>query len=125
MFVRLIKTPDDFGEQVTPGGIVVNVDGKDVKWKMGQVVAVGPGRVMPLAKVDYTATASGGSYDVQREPMGVAVGDRVMFAYAEFTCRLRGEEHVIIKDGNIAAVLERKAETEHDTDLRRRRRTGD
>jgi len=85
----LIKQIDS--EEVTKGGIVLPDTAKE-KPQEGEVLAVGPGKMLDNG---------------QRAPMEVKVGDRVLFAkYAGSEIKQGGEEYMILNsERDILAVL--------------------
>jgi chaperonin GroES len=85
----LIKQIDS--EEVTKGGIVLPDTAKE-KPQEGEVLAVGPGKMLDNG---------------QRAPMEVQVGDRVLFAkYAGSEIKQGGEEYMILNsERDILAVL--------------------
>jgi len=79
-------------EQKTKGGIIIPDTAKE-KPVEGIVVAVGPGR----AKKDGS-----------KIPMEVKVKDRVLFArYAGTEVKIEGEEHLMMKEEDVLAVIEK------------------
>jgi len=85
----LIKQIDS--EEVTKGGIVLPDTAKE-KPQEGEVLAVGPGKLLDNG---------------QRAPMEVKVGDRVLFAkYAGSEIKQGGEEYMILNsERDILAVI--------------------
>jgi len=78
------------GETKTKGGIIIPDTAKE-KPVEGQVVAVGSGKVMKGGKV--------------RAPE-LKVGDRILFGkYSGTEVKLDGEEHVILTEDDVLAVL--------------------
>jgi chaperonin GroES len=78
-------------EEVTKSGIVLPDTAKE-KPQQGEVLAVGPGRVLD---------------DGSRVNMDVANGDRVLFAkYAGTEFKLEDDELLILSEKDILAVLE-------------------
>jgi chaperonin GroES len=79
-------------EEKTKGGIVIPDTAKE-KSVEGIVVAVGTGR----AKKDGS-----------KIPMEVKVKDRVLFArYAGTEVKIEGEEHLMMKEDDVLAVIEK------------------
>jgi chaperonin GroES len=79
------------GEEKTAGGIIIPDTAKE-KPQQGRVVAAGPGKV---------------GDDGKRQPMGVKPGDRILFAkYSGNDVVLDGEEHLIMREEDVLAVLE-------------------
>jgi chaperonin GroES len=84
----LIKRVDE--EQKTSGGIIIPDTAKE-KPQEGRVIAVGNGKVTDEGKVI---------------PLEVAVGDRILFGkYSGSEITLDGEEHLIIREEDVLAVL--------------------
>ncbi|MGI9950871.1 co-chaperone GroES [Moorellaceae bacterium AZ2] len=78
-------------EEKTQGGIVLPDTAKE-KPQEGEVVAVGPGRILDNGT---------------RVAPEVKVGDRVVFAkYSGTEVKVDGEEYLIIRDSDILAVKE-------------------
>jgi chaperonin GroES len=76
-------------EEVTRGGIVLPDTAKE-KPQEGEVVAVGPGRVLENGKT---------------VPMEVNIGDRVLFAkYGGTEVKVDGEELIILRQDDVLAV---------------------
>lgn len=76
-------------EEKTAGGIVLPDTAKE-KPQEGEVVAVGPGRVLDNGK---------------RVPVEVKAGDRVVYAkYGGAEVKLEGVEYVILRESDILAV---------------------
>jgi chaperonin GroES len=79
------------GEEKTAGGIIIPDTAKE-KPQEGRVVAAGPGRI---------------GDDGKRQPMGVKAGDRILFGkYSGSDVILDGEEHLIMREEDVLAVLE-------------------
>ena len=79
-------------EEKTPGGIIIPDTAKE-KPQMGEVVAVGKGKVLQDGKVI---------------PLEVKVGDKVLFAkYAGTEVKIDGEEYLIMSEDEILAVIEK------------------
>jgi chaperonin GroES len=77
-------------EEVTKSGLIIPDTAKE-KPQEGMVVAVGPGKL---------------DEDGKRMPMDVAVGDKVLYAkYAGTEVKLEGEEHLIVKETDILAIV--------------------
>ncbi|MBM4383262.1 MAG: co-chaperone GroES [Deltaproteobacteria bacterium] len=84
----LIKRVDE--EQKTSGGIIIPDTAKE-KPQEGRVIAVGNGKVTDEGKLI---------------PLEVAVGDRILFGkYSGSEITLDGEEHLIIREEDVLAVL--------------------
>ena len=79
-------------EQKTSGGIIIPDTAKE-KPQEGKVIAVGPGKFDENGK---------------RLPMDVKKNDRVLFGkYAGSEIKLGGVEHVIMREDDIIAILEK------------------
>lgn len=86
----LIKRVEE--ENKTAGGIILPDTAKE-KPSEGKVIAVGEGRVTPDGKV---------------LPMSIKVGDTVLFSkWTGTEIKVDGEPHLIIKEGDILAIIER------------------
>ncbi len=84
----LIKRVEE--EKKTAGGIIIPDSAKE-KPQEGRVIAVGNGKVTDEGKVI---------------PLEVAVGDRILFGkYSGSEITLDGEEHLIIREEDVLAVL--------------------
>jgi chaperonin GroES len=78
-------------EEKTAGGIVLPDTAKE-KPQRGKVVAVGPGKLLENG---------------ERAPLSVKVGNTVIYGkYAGTEIKLEGEEHTIMRENEILAVLE-------------------
>jgi chaperonin GroES len=78
-------------EETTKGGIVIPDTAKE-KPIEGEVIAVGDGKLLESGK---------------RQPLQVKKGDRVLFGkYAGTEVKLEGEEHLIMREDEIIAVIE-------------------
>jgi chaperonin GroES len=85
----LVKRIDE--EQKTKGGIIIPDTAKE-KPQEGKVVAVGKGRVLDDGKVAELA---------------VKKGDKILFSkYAGTEIKLEGDEHIIIREDDVLAILE-------------------
>jgi len=79
-------------EEKTKGGIIIPDTAKE-KPQEGEVIAVGNGKVLE---------------DGTRVPLDVKAGDRVLFSkYAGTDIKLEGEEHLILREDDILAVIEK------------------
>lgn len=79
-------------EETTAGGILLPGSAKE-KPSQGEVVAVGTGKVLENGDV---------------RPMGVSVGDTVVFGqYAGSTVKIDGEELLIMSESEIFGVIEK------------------
>ena len=77
-------------EETTKGGIILATAAKE-KPLMAEVVAVGPG----------------GNVDGTEITMQVKVGDKVIYSkYAGTEVKLDGVEYIIVKQGDILAIVE-------------------
>ena len=91
---RIIVHRLDEGEQQI-GGIIIPDTAKE-KPQQGTVIAVGNG------KVNDAGT---------RIPLDVKAGDRILFGkYSGQEIKLDGEEYLIVKEDEVLAVIEDKAE---------------
>lgn len=80
------------GEEKTKGGIIIPDTAKE-KPLEGAVIAVGNGRILEDGKV---------------RPMDVKKGDVVLFGkYAGTEIKFDGEEHLILREDDILAVLDK------------------
>jgi len=78
-------------EDKTKGGIILPDTAKE-KPQKGKIVAVGSGKMLE---------------DGKKQPMSVKKGDKVIFAsYAGTDVQIDGEEHLIMKEEDILAVIE-------------------
>ncbi|HET9867562.1 MAG TPA: co-chaperone GroES [Nitrospira sp.] len=74
-----------------PGGIIIPDTAKD-KPQEGEILAVGPGRMMN---------------DGQRQPMAVAIGDTVLFGkYAGTEIKLDQEDLLVMRESDLLGRLE-------------------
>ena len=79
-------------EEKTKGGIIIPDTAKE-KPLEGIVVAAGKGRVLDDGKI---------------QPLQVKEGDRVLFGrYSGTDVKLEGDEHLIVKEEDILAVIEK------------------
>ena len=77
-------------EETTRGGIILTNSAKE-KPVMAEVLAVGPG----------------GNVDGKEITMNVSVGQKVIYSkYAGTEVKLDGEEYIIVRQGDILAVVE-------------------
>ena len=77
-------------EETTRSGIVLPDTAKE-KPQEGTIIAAGPGRI---------------NEDGERVPMDVKVGDSVLYAkYAGTEYKIDNEEHLIVKESDILAVV--------------------
>ena len=85
----LVKRLDS--EEKTKGGIIIP-DTAQGKPQEGKVVAVGKGRILDGGEV---------------QELTVKKGDKILFSkYAGTEINLEGEEHLIVREDDILAVLE-------------------
>lgn len=88
----VVKPLED--EERTKGGIVLPDTAKE-KPQRGEVVAVGPG--------EWDQDGE------KRLPLEVKVGDHVLYAkYAGAEIKIDGQEHLILRQGDILAIVERE-----------------
>ncbi len=86
---RVIIKPSE-AEEKSKGGIIVPDTAKE-KPVVGEVVAVGPGKV---------------SDDGKKVPMEVKVGDKVLYGkYSGTEVTVEGEEYLIMREADIFAVV--------------------
>ncbi|MGI6035048.1 MAG: co-chaperone GroES [Limnochordia bacterium] len=79
-------------EERTKGGIVLPDTAKE-KPQQGEIIAVGPGKVLDNG---------------ERLPVEVKQGDLVIFAkYGGTEVKVKGEEYLILRESDILAVLEK------------------
>ncbi|MBI4811831.1 co-chaperone GroES [Candidatus Falkowbacteria bacterium] len=79
-------------DEVTAAGIVLPDTVDKEKPEKGEVIAVGPGKLLESG---------------QRAPMSVKVGDKVMFKkYSPDEIKVDKEEYLVISEGDIMAILE-------------------
>src|SRR6201988_1871200 len=80
-------------EEKTAGGIVLPDTAKE-KPQRGKVLAVGPGRRLDRG---------------ERRPPSVKVGDEVFYGkYAGSDVEINGSKYVILKEGDVLAIIERE-----------------
>lgn len=78
-------------EEITKSGIVLPDTAKNEKPEKGEVIAVGPGRLLDNG---------------QRAPMSVKVGDTVVFKkYAPDEITIDNQDFLVIADGDVIAVV--------------------
>jgi chaperonin GroES len=78
-------------EEKTKGGIIIPDTAKE-KPVEGKVVAVGEGKILE---------------DGKRQPLEVKKGDKVLFGkYAGTDIKIDGEEHLIMREDDIIAIVE-------------------
>ncbi|MBA3877472.1 MAG: co-chaperone GroES [Anaerolinea sp.] len=87
---RVVVTPTP-REEMTKSGIVLPDTAKE-KPQEGSIIAVGPGRILD---------------DGSREPMDVAVGQKVLYGkYAGTEFKVDGDELLIVSQKDILAIVE-------------------
>ena len=78
-------------EETTKGGIIIPDTAKE-KPSEGKVIAVGKGKLLENGKI---------------QPLEVKKGNKVLFAkYAGTEVKIDGEEHLIMREDDIIAVVE-------------------
>ena len=78
-------------EETTKGGIIIPDTAKE-KPAEGKVVAVGDGKILENGK---------------KQPLEIKKGDKVLFGkYAGTDITIEGEEHLIMREEDIIAILE-------------------
>jgi len=88
---RLIVKRLEEGEQRSAGGIIIPDTAKE-KPQEGKVLAVGAGKK---------------NEDGKRMPLDVKAGDRILFGkYSGSDIKIDGEEHLILREEDVLAVLE-------------------
>lgn len=79
-------------EEVTKSGIVIPATVEKERPEQGRVIAVGSGRLLDNG---------------QRAPMGVKVGDKILFSkYGPTEIKIEREEYLVIKEEDILAILQ-------------------
>ena len=79
-------------EEKTAGGILLPDTAKE-KPQQGEVIAVGPGKLLDSGKISA---------------MDVQVGDKIYYAkYGGTEVKVGGEEYIILRQDDILAVLEK------------------
>jgi chaperonin GroES len=79
-------------EEVTKGGIVLPDTAKE-KPQEGEVIAVGPGRILDSGKV---------------AAMDVKVGDKVVYSkYGGTEIKLNGDEFVVLRQDDVLGIVEK------------------
>jgi chaperonin GroES len=85
----IVKRLEEEGK--TKGGIIIPDTAKE-KPVEGKVIAVGEGRIKK---------------DGKKIPMEVKKGDRILFAkYAGTEVKIDGEEHLMMKEDDVLAIIE-------------------
>ena len=78
-------------ENKTKGGIIIPDSAKE-KPAEGKIIAAGNGKILD---------------DGKRQPLEVKKGDRVLFGkYAGTEIKMDGEEHLIMREDDIIAIIE-------------------
>ena len=78
-------------EETTKGGIIIPDTAKE-KPIEGKIVAVGAGKLLENGK---------------KQPLEVKKGDRILFGkYAGTDIKIEGEEHLIMREEDIIAIVE-------------------
>ncbi len=78
-------------QEITPGGIVLPDTAKE-RPQEGEVLAVGPGRLLDSGELC---------------PMDVKVGDRIVYSkYGGTEVKVDGEEYIILRQEDVLAVLD-------------------
>jgi chaperonin GroES len=86
---RVVIRPLEETAQTTAGGIVIPDTAKE-KPQLGEVVAVGPGRLNEEGK---------------KIPVGVKVGDKVFHTkYGGTNVKIDGDEYIILREDDILAI---------------------
>jgi chaperonin GroES len=81
-------------DEVTKSGIVLPETAEKEKPEKGEVVAVGPGKLLENG---------------QRAPMSVKVGDKVIFKkYSPDEIKIDKEEYLVIDESDIIGIIEEK-----------------
>lgn len=79
-------------EEITKSGIVLPDTMDKEKPEQGEIIAVGPGKLMDSGN---------------RAEMTVKVGDKVVFKkYSPDDIKLEGEEYLVINENDILAIIE-------------------
>lgn len=76
----------------TKGGIILPETAEKERPERGEVIAIGPGRLLDSG---------------QRAPIDVKVGDRIVFKkYSPDEIKVDNEEYLILEDTDIMAIIE-------------------
>ena len=79
------------GDKTSAGGIIIPDTAKE-KPQEGEVIAVGPGKMLEDGKV---------------QPMNVKAGDKILFGkYAGTDVKIDEEDYIIMREDDILGVLE-------------------
>lgn len=88
---RVIVIPASKETQTASGFLLPDTGDKEHS-EQGEVIAIGPGRLL-----------ENGS----RSPMTVAIGNKVMFKkYAPDAIKIEGKEYLVISESDIVAIIE-------------------
>ena len=88
---RVIVIPTS-KETQTASGFLLPDTGENERSEQGEVIAVGPGRLLESGA---------------RAPMTVAIGNKVMFKkYAPDEVKIDGKEYLVVSESDIIAVIE-------------------
>ena len=88
---RVLVKPEENSDEKSPSGIIIPDTAQKEKPERGEVIAVGPGK-----RGD----------DNELIPVGVKVGDTVMFSqYGYDEVKIGEEEYYIINESNILAII--------------------
>jgi chaperonin GroES len=88
---RVLVKRIDLGDKTSAGGIIIPDTVKE-KPQEGEVVAVGPGKMLEDGNV---------------QPMNVKAGDKILFGkYAGTEVKLDDEDYLIMREDDILGVLE-------------------
>jgi len=87
---RILVRRIEEDEQKTSGGIIIPDTAKE-KPQEGEVIAVGKGRLLDSG---------------ERQPVDVAVGDKILFGkYSGTEVKYEGEEYLILREDDILAKI--------------------
>ena len=88
---RIVVKPLEQGDETTGGGIIIPDTAKE-KPQEGEIVAVGPGKVLDSG---------------ERQAPSVAVGDKVLYGkYSGTEIKYGGIDYLIVREDDILAKLE-------------------
>lgn len=78
-------------EEATKGGIILPASSEKEKPESGEVVAVGPGKILDNG---------------QRAPMSVKLGDKIVFKkYSADEIKIDKEEYLVISESDVIAII--------------------
>lgn len=78
-------------EEATKGGIILPASSEKEKPENGEVVAVGPGKILDNG---------------QRAPMSVKLGDKIVFKkYSADEIKIDKEEYLVISESDVIAII--------------------